>query len=252
MIPVTLIVVFCNRFRYVPDVVESVLAQKELENIVFVDNGSTDGTTLYLRRISRLEKAKIHLMPYLANIGKPFALQTEIMKCDTPFVCTMDGDVQLLNDNTILELYNAFQVISTKYDNVALLGASYVSFVEGAGNPDSEADTPPTDIIEDYQYGFYYANVAGGCQMLRTEIFKRLEGYQLRGQLYGHDDTSFAHKLIANKLKYGYVKNIKVKHLGDQDGQYFPEWMEIKAFAHKTNQGIIETDFRNKMEERSD
>lgn len=245
---ITLIALFCNRYRYVPEVVESIIRQNFPNlKIVFIDNGSTDATKSYLESVSSSPEDKPNLTQHDFNIGKPKALDIAIREATTPYVLTMDGDIMFSNYNDISSLYKAHRCFSKIHPSFSLLSPRYALILGGALPPDDHIfDTTIPMSIDPFTFMVAQTvNVAGGCQLFKKTDYEKVGGYSIDGQLYGFDDVSFFIKLREKKLLSAYVNEVRVTHLGDNDPIYFPEWQNVKTQAHssKSLRGRIYKDY---------
>lgn len=242
----TVVVLFCNRFIYTESVVESIFHQYSDFNIVFIDNGSVDGTKDYLFEAARC-KADTVLVRHEKNIGKPAALDEVIRQAETEFVLTLDGDILLKYTNTVANLLIYYALFEQKYSDIGLLSPMYIP-LPGILTPDDSvrANTPKTVLGDCTYYVAQAVNVAGGCQLFRKENYVKVGGYKLTGQFYGQDDVSLFLRLREKNLLSVYVEDPCITHLGDADRIHFPEWFRIKIKAHTSKlRGKIFKDHSN-------
>ena len=251
---ITLIATFCNRFRYVPEVVKSILEQDYPNlRIVFIDNASTDETGNFLLRLAYQSNRQLKFIKHSTNIGKPRAVYDCIInRVNTPFILLIDGDVCFTSHRTISVLKQAFDVLSKQQNRLALLGPRYQPVVSSdiCYPPDCHAESGvPIQAGQYTFFGMNNINVAGGCQFIRRDYFLQVGGWETGEHLYGFDDVTLFERLRKQNLLSAYVNEVHVKHLGDQDWLFFPEWQKVKEQAHKsTARGKIFTDNRNYME----
>ena len=224
---VTLIAVFCNRFRYVPSVVESILSQTYSHmRVILIDNGSTDGTKDYLA------KAGAPVLRFPKNFGKPMALHECIKKMvRTEFYLSLDGDVVLEGTDCVETLVEAFRKFTSVYKNLAMLSPKYTGYDHGMA--------PVSVSIDNFSYSIAAnLNPAGGCQLVLRDSYNDVGGIPQMGQLYGLDDVGLFQRLMKGGYACAYVHEAEVTHLGDDDPEHYPEWQEVKNKAHGT--GICE------------
>ena len=93
-----------------------ILDEAELSfEIIFIDDGSTDNSWAWLRRIISQDK-RIHGIRFLRNYGKSQALHAGFLACSAEVVCTMDADLQ----DSPEELPELYQLITNgDYDMVS-------------------------------------------------------------------------------------------------------------------------------------
>jgi glycosyltransferase involved in cell wall biosynthesis len=86
-----------NENQSVPELVdgiESALASASGQHeVLFVDDGSTDGTLETLKRISR-QQPHVRVFSFRRGLGKSFALQCGFRMARGEYILTMDGDLQ--------------------------------------------------------------------------------------------------------------------------------------------------------------
>jgi glycosyltransferase involved in cell wall biosynthesis len=80
-----------NEANTIAKVVDIVLAQRPVQELVIVDDCSTDGTWEILKAI---EDPRVRLMRHERNQGKGAALRTGFMVASAPFVLIQDADLE--------------------------------------------------------------------------------------------------------------------------------------------------------------
>ena len=86
-----------NEAKTVADVVKTVLAQPLVQELILVDDGSTDGTWEALSRmVSGLVKSeqRVKVLRHDQNQGKGAALRTAFAQISAPFVVVQDADLE--------------------------------------------------------------------------------------------------------------------------------------------------------------
>jgi dolichol-phosphate mannosyltransferase len=90
--------------------------------IIFIDDGSVDGTPEVIRRSAR-DRPFVRLIRHARRSGKSNALITGVCAARAPWVATMDGDGQ--NDPAdVLKLYHAAQEESRQSDTPVILAGA--------------------------------------------------------------------------------------------------------------------------------
>jgi glycosyltransferase involved in cell wall biosynthesis len=82
-----------NEAATVADVIKTVLAQRPVQQLVIVDDASTDGTWEKLQPLAQNEP-RIKLVRHEANQGKGAALRTGFAQASSPIVIIQDADLE--------------------------------------------------------------------------------------------------------------------------------------------------------------
>lgn len=90
---VTVVVPVYNEAATVRDVIKTVLAQRLVQELIVVDDGSTDGTWESLQPLAKSDN-RIKLLRHEKNQGKGAALRTAFGGVAAPFVVVQDADLE--------------------------------------------------------------------------------------------------------------------------------------------------------------
>jgi glycosyltransferase involved in cell wall biosynthesis len=82
-----------NEASTIADVVSNVLRQRPVQQLVVVDDASSDGTWGVLEELSRSDE-RIRLFRHPKNLGKGAALRTGFAAADAPIVVVQDADYE--------------------------------------------------------------------------------------------------------------------------------------------------------------
>lgn len=82
-----------NEARTVADVIKTVLVQTLVQELIVVDDGSTDGTWEALQRIATSDR-RVKLLRHDRNQGKGAALRTAFAQVAAPLVVVQDADLE--------------------------------------------------------------------------------------------------------------------------------------------------------------
>ena len=92
-----------------------VLEAKQLDaEIIFVDDGSNDGSWYVMNKLSR-DDVKVQCINFRTNFGKAAAIQAGVEAAKGDYVVTMDGDLQ----DDPAEIPNLLKAIETGFDVVS-------------------------------------------------------------------------------------------------------------------------------------
>jgi dolichol-phosphate mannosyltransferase len=111
----------CENISIIIDKLVNILVDCIKFEVVFVDDGSTDGTLAEIKRISKL-KNNIFYLSFSRNFGHQNALRAGLSSSDGDCVVTMDGDLQHppeLIPEMIKKWRQGFDIVfTTREDNV--------------------------------------------------------------------------------------------------------------------------------------
>src|SRR6185503_3067987 len=82
-----------NEARTVRQVIETVLAQRPVQELIIVDDCSSDGSWEVLNEVAKTD-ARIRLVRHERNQGKGAALATGIAQAKAPVVIIQDADLE--------------------------------------------------------------------------------------------------------------------------------------------------------------
>jgi len=109
-----------NEGATVTDIINAVLAQRLVQQLIIVDDGSTDNTWENLQAAAKTD-ARVSLIRHQTNLGKGAALRTGFAGVTSPFVITQDADLEY--DPT--EYYRLIGPIATGYADV-VFGSRFI------------------------------------------------------------------------------------------------------------------------------
>jgi len=87
---------------------------KKLPEIIFIDDGSSDGSTEILKKIA-IDNSHVKLIIFKKNYGKSIALNEGFNLASRDFVITMDGDLQ----DDPKEIFSLIEKLNQGYDMVS-------------------------------------------------------------------------------------------------------------------------------------
>jgi glycosyltransferase involved in cell wall biosynthesis len=92
-----------NEANRIKNVLRVLTSSKYINNIIVVDDGSTDDTSAQLKKF-----LEIHLLQLEKNHGKGEAVQTGLTHVTTPAVFLFDADLLGLKEENIQAMYDAY------------------------------------------------------------------------------------------------------------------------------------------------
>jgi glycosyltransferase involved in cell wall biosynthesis len=164
---VTVLMTVYNGMPYLPSAVESVLGQTLRDfRFVIVNDGSTDGTSDYLRRVADPRVQVLHQ----SNQGTAAAANFGLAHCETPFVARMDSDdvslpTRLAAQRDFLLAHPAIGLVGTQ---VAPLGSVRAGRSLRLPLAHDEIDA----ALISGRHGLAHSSI-----MFRTDLLRRIGGY---------------------------------------------------------------------------
>lgn len=169
-----------NQQEYLPDAIESALAQSVECEVIVCNDGSDDGS---------LEIAQKYPVKVINQVNKGLssARNTVIMNATGDYILFLDADDVLLDNcvERILETINA--------TNADVISPSFKTF--GTSNETIILMANPT--IEDFKTG----NRIGYCSAVRTSVLKEVGGYSPR-MTHGYEDYHLWFNLLTLDKKF--------------------------------------------------
>ncbi len=168
---ISMVIPICDEEQALPQLTERILAvaaehRLDLRQLIFVDDGSKDGSWSVLERLSA-EHPSIEAIRLRRNFGKATALNVGIEAARGSIIVTMDGDLQ--DDPS--ELPRFVEAVANGYDLVSGWRQS--------------RDDPPSKTLPSWLYNYATARLSGvglhdfncGYKAYRREIFDHVELY---------------------------------------------------------------------------
>ncbi len=209
-IKVSVIVPVYNVENYLEDCIESVILQKNLEQIelILIDDGSTDRSTEIIKKYVE-EYTNIHGY-YQSNSGQSAARNNGLQYAQGEYIYFLDSD-DMIDENAIDYLYNlavkddielilfegeSFLDQSVKNENIEKINYSrnkeYRSIVEGEKL-----------FTEMMQYKDFYASPC--LQFIKKNILKENDINFLEG--YIHEDELFSYQVLLSSNRVKCIKD---------------------------------------------
>lgn len=100
-----------NEEKHIRTVLESLTSYKYLDEIICINDGSTDNTYSIIRSFKKVKR-----ISFFKNHGKAYAIAKGIKKAKGDIIVFVDADLQNLQEKHIFNLF--FPLINKKYDVV--------------------------------------------------------------------------------------------------------------------------------------
>jgi glycosyltransferase involved in cell wall biosynthesis len=143
------------------------------KEVLIVDDGSTDGTGVFLKKISHQQ---IRILRHDTNQGKGAAIRTALRHVRGEFVIIQDGDLELDPMEYLLLLEAVHENDGVVYGSRNLnppTGSSYLRYRLG---------NVMLSWIANCLYGYHLTDEATGYKLFRTDLIKSLnltcEGFE--------------------------------------------------------------------------
>lgn len=190
-------------------------------NLIFVDNGSKDGTIQYIKDFCDMQKSEYYLGYKIQsnenNLGIAVGRNQALQIADGNWLVTLDNDVLLPNN----WLNEAIDVI-TKNPRFGMIGVN----MENISYP----------IITSNKKEFQrkpQGNLGTACIVFNRSFHKMLGFFNTEMGLYAHEDADMGMRARVVGYELGYIKE-NGKHLGEGDND-IGEYRQFKTESHKAN-----------------
>ncbi|MDT0575833.1 glycosyltransferase family 2 protein [Croceicoccus sp. F390] len=244
MIRISFIMPTFNRAALITHSIESVLQQMgPQDELLVVDDGSTDSTAHHVRRVAEAAKLKNLKVRYhrQANAGKSVALNTALAMTTGRYVCICDDD-DLFRPGAVEVLVNALE-----QGDAGVAFGRYTRFVEKNGHvrdlgtgywPELQTGSVSRHLLED---AFIMHNAA----LVRRSAYEKVGPFDealLRSQDYDmflrlvlQVPTIFVDELIFEQRKHGGARGpARVRHAAGSSNQVWSTYdRRIFARLHK-------------------
>lgn len=215
----SIVVLNWNRLHYTKQTVERIVAATTIPHeLIFVDNGSVDGTREYLKSLENKTNAeKVTYVFNDKNLGVAGGRNSGLVHAKGDYLLTIDDDV-LVPDNWDKHIANAC-------DKIPKLGITGVNV---------EPFKFPVQEINGVRVRPKNGNLGGACLCLPRRVFKRVGYYNAFSQ-YGHEDAAMYYRLKHIGLISAYIEPKGVHLDVDADKAY----RKAKNKAHQKGSGEL-------------
>ena len=220
---ISVVIASYNQQEFLPDAIESALAQKNPYlnvEVIVVDDGSTDHSL----EIARSYEPKINIVSQV-NKGLASARNTGIMNAKGNYILFLDSD-DILMEGAILKIQQTI-----KATNADIIAPSFKCF----GKAQDTIILMSNPTIEDFKI----ANRIGYCQAIKREALLEVGGYNPK-MVWGAED----YDLTFNLLKIGkklvtipevlWLYRVKENSMWTETAKHQEEFMNQIKLNHPT------------------
>lgn len=216
----SILILCCNQLTFTKMCVESVIHHTRMPyELIFVDNGSVDGTSQYLQQLpTRAGPARVHVIRNEKNLGFPAG-------CNQAFAAAKGHYLLLLNNDTIVTAGWLEGLIAP-----ALHDWPTVGLVGPVSNFASTPQSIPTDYNDIDGIDRFAAKrssefcdrvmearrLTGFCLLLRREVLDSIGGFDERFGLGFFDDDDFCARARAAGFRLLLAMGVFVHHFGSR------------------------------------
>ncbi len=209
----SIIVLNWNRLHYTKKTVECIIKKTTIPHeLIFVDNGSVDGTREYLKDMENKTNAeKVICVFNDKNLGVAGGRNSGLVCASGDYLVTIDDDIIVPDKWDIL--------MAEACDKIPKLGITGVNV---------EPFKFPVQTIGGARVRPKQGNLGGACLCLPKRVFKRV-GYYNYFSTYGHEDAAMYYRLTTLGLLSAYIEPKGVHLDVDADKAY----RQAKNDAHR-------------------
>lgn len=200
----SIVVLNWNRLHYTKQTVECIMKKTTIPHeLIFVDNGSADGTREYLKSIEYKTNAENVIYVFNdKNLGVAGGRNSGLMKASGDYLVTIDDDV-IVPDKWDILMANAC-------DKIPKLGITGVNV---------EPIKFPVKVINGVRVRPKNGNLGGACLCLPRRVFKRV-GFYNYFNTYGMEDCAMFYRLRHIGLVSAYIEPRGIHLDEDLDKEY--------------------------------
>ena len=209
----SIVILNWNRLHYTKQTLEKIIERTTIPHeLIFVDNGSKDGTREYLKDMENKTNAeKVTCVFNDKNLGVAGGRNSGLVHASGDYLVTIDDDI-IVPKGWDTQMANAC-------DKIPGLGITGVNV---------EPFKFPVQIINGVKVRPKNGNLGGACLCLPRRVFKRV-GYYNYFSTYGHEDAAMFYRLKHLGLMSAYIESKGVHLDVDADKAY----RAAKNDAHK-------------------
>lgn len=209
----SIVILNWNRLHYTKQTLECIVKKTTVPHeLIFVDNGSVDGTREYLKDMENKTNAqKVTYVYNDKNLGVAGGRNSGLVHATGDYLLTIDDDVLVPDDWDIH--------ITRACDKIPQLG------ITGVNVEPIKFNVREINGVRVRPKG---GNLGGACLCIPRRVFKRVGYYNVFGQ-YGHEDAMMFYRLNHLGLLSAYIEPRGIHLDVDADKKY----RVAKNKAHK-------------------
>jgi len=209
----SIVILNWNRAHYTKQTLECIIEKTTVPHeLIFVDNGSVDGTREYLKSMEHKTNAERVIYQFNnKNLGVAGGRNSGLIHASGDYLVTIDDDVTVPDQWDVL--------MTQACDKIPKLGITGVNV--------EPRDFPVKDV-NGMKVRPKNGNLGGACLCIPRRVFKRV-GYYNYFNTYGHEDAAMYFRLAHIGLMSAYIVPRGVHLDNDADKDY----RMAKNDAHK-------------------
>lgn len=209
---VSIVAISCNAIDHTQRCVEALRAAADgrfPQEILFVDNGSTDGSAAWLR-----EQPDVTLIQNPSNYGAPRARNQAIRQATGDWIAFLDGDVFVTKNWLERALYHGAADPGVGSVSLCAARASKKQVVPYDGPDDSES----IDAFADRHYrsaprqGVDQTLFTSFGVLVKREVIERIGGFDERFSPWGFEDDDFSLRIRLAGWRNRVARDVYVHH----------------------------------------
>jgi len=221
---VTMVVPCWNQLEFTKRLVESIRRYVQIPHkIVFVNNGSEDGTREYLDALAAANPRKVEVIHNKVNLGFVTAMNQGFERCEGHFLW-LNNDVEFLRPGTLEMLVDNLE------SNPQI----------GAIGPVSDGVMGPQIIYQGIKYPeFHKARfLIGFFLLVREDVWRKVGPLDPQFNNLGNDDLDYSIRIRKEGYSLGILRTAFVHHAaGTSWNAMFPGGYASDAFRQMDNHG---------------
>ncbi|MEW6227345.1 MAG: glycosyltransferase [Bacillota bacterium] len=219
--PLTSIIVLChNQVEYTVACVQSILKHTpESIELIFVDNGSTDGTADYLRSLAAgdlpASLVGVKVIHNDVNVGFAAGVNQGIREASGEYVLLLNNDV-IVSRGWLGGLLRCMR----RSDKIGLVGpmSNYVAGIQQVRDPSYDVGR-----LDEYAEAFSREHegcviktfrIIGFCMLIRNRVIERIGGFDITFGTGNFEDDDFCLRAVIAGFDVAIAGDVFIHHFG--------------------------------------